>query len=102
MGLGDVDVGEVGHRHAVGDRAREADLLGAVVEADHPARAVDRALDALAAAPAPPVGALADELVDRVDVQSPRVVVELEASAEAPDHRAGSAAAPGASSATAS
>src|SRR6185312_11273882 len=89
------DVGEVGHRDAVGDRAGEAHLLRAEVKADDAPRSVDGALDTLAAAAAAPVGPFADEGVDRVEVQAARVVVELEASFEAPDHRAGSAAAPG-------
>src|SRR5829696_9862229 len=44
----DVDVGQVGHRRAVRERPREADLASVVVEADHPLRLADQALDQLA------------------------------------------------------
>jgi hypothetical protein len=87
VGLEHVDVGQVAHRHAVADAPGEADLLAVQVEADHPPGAFDRADHPLAAAAPSPVGLLADEAVDRIDVQPLAVVIQLEASRQRAPHR---------------
>src|SRR5207302_8423261 len=82
-----VHVGEVRERGSVGYRARESDLLRAAVQPDDARRAFDRAHRDLARAPASPVGLLAEERVQRVDVDPRWVVVELDSTVERAPNR---------------
>jgi hypothetical protein len=83
-----VDVGEIGERHTVGDRPREADGRAvAVVSRHQPPRVVELCLEVGPAAAAAPVGLGREELPHRVAVDPCRVVVDLEP-ADRDDHPA--------------
>ena len=60
----------------VRDDTGETDLTTIVVEPNHPGRFSNRALDSLARASSSPIGVIAQVLVDRVNVDPIRIVVE--------------------------
>ena len=72
----DVDVREVCERRPVRERAREADLAIAVVEADDALRSSDEPFDDVARPARGPVGLVGEEVVHRVDVDTRGIVVE--------------------------
>src|SRR5439155_4469676 len=81
-----VDVGEVGERHAVRERPREADLTAVVVEPDHPGCFAEESLYGFSRPSFRPVRLLRQVAVNRIDVDPRRVVVELETVRKRPLH----------------
>jgi hypothetical protein len=75
----DVEIGKVGERHAVGDRAGEPDhaTRQAFVRTDDAPRGGKLAFEIVALAPPPPVGLLRQERPQRVDVDPSGVVVQV-------------------------
>jgi len=83
----DVHVREVGDRRVVRESPAEPDLGTVVVQADDALRAAHEMLHGLARAPLRPVR-LREECVHGVDVDPGRIVVQLVAALEPPDHPA--------------
>src|SRR5207237_1969316 len=83
-----VDVGQVDTGDAVGEGAGEADLPPVRVEADDAARFPDRLLDRLPRPALRPVRVVREELVDGVDVDPMRVVVEFDSVSQLAPHGA--------------
>src|SRR4029079_4937724 len=74
----DVDVREIDERDAVRERAREAELALAVVDADDALRLVDQPRDDGEWPPFRPVRVVGEEVVNGCDCVSARIVVDLD------------------------
>jgi hypothetical protein len=83
----DVDVREVGDRRPVREGACKRDLALAVVDADDAVGLADEAVNGVARPSLRPVRVVGEVVVDGVDVDARRVVVELEPVAEGTPHR---------------